>query len=151
MVTDPDGDAWIDPRGNEDGDLCLTSFGPSLSGAGGTGTAWNETVHGGHFFLQEEWSNADSSCQPRARPDALSFDTSRVSGRARSVSFSAHGSDPEGRMLSFEWFFGDGRAGFGRHVSHTFKIPGIYRVMVRSTDSWGNWTVASRTVRVRAR
>jgi hypothetical protein len=149
MVTDPNGDAWIDPRGNEDGDLCLTSFGPSLSGPGAT--AWNETVHGGHFFLQEEWSNADSSCQPRAMPDALSFNTIRLAGRARSISFSARGSDPEGRMLSFEWFFGDGRAGFGRHVSHTFKIPGTYRVMVRSTDSWGNWAVASRTIRVRGR
>ena len=37
----------------------------------GPGTTWNETIHGGHFFLQEEWSNADSSCEPRAKPDAL--------------------------------------------------------------------------------
>jgi PKD domain len=147
MVTDPDGDAWIDPRGNEDGDLCLTSFGPSLAGPG----TWNETIHGGHFFLQEEWSNADSGCQPRAKPDALSFGSMRLPGRARWVSFVAHGSDPEGRVVGFEWFFGDGRAGFGRHVSHTFRLPGTYRVMVRSNDSWGNWAFAGRFVRVRAR
>jgi hypothetical protein len=149
MVTDPEGDAWIDARGNEDGDLCLTSFGPSLSGMGKT--AWNETIHGGHFFLQEEWSNADSGCEPRAKADALSFGLTRRQGRARSVSFAAHGSDPEGRLVSFQWFFGDGRGGAGRRVSHTFKIPGSYRVMLRSTDSWGNWAFARRTVRVRTR
>jgi len=149
MVTDPGGDAWIDARGNEDGDLCLTSFGPSLSGA--DGTAWNETVHGGHFFLQEEWSNADSSCQPRAKPDALWFASSRFAGRGRALSFTAHGSAPEGRVVSYQWFFGDGRAGSGRRVAHIFKIPGNYRVMVRSTDSWGNWAYAGRIVRIRER
>jgi PKD domain len=147
MVTDPGGDAWIDPRGNEDGDLCLTSFGPVLSGTGNT--AWNETIHGGHFFLQEEWSNAASGCQPRAKPDVVSFGSTRVPGRARSVSFTARGSDPQGQIVGYEWFFGDGRAGFGRRVSHTFKVPGSYRVMVRGTDSWGNWAFAGRAVRVR--
>jgi hypothetical protein len=149
MVTDPDGNAWIDAQGNEDGDLCLTSFGSSLGPAGAT--AWNENVHGGHFFLQEEWSNVDSSCQPRAKPDELSFGSAREPGHGRSVSFTAHGSDPEGHMVGFEWFFGDGRAGFGRRVAHTFRIAGTYRVMLRSTDSWGNWAYAGRTVRVRER
>jgi hypothetical protein len=72
-------------------------------------------------------------------------------GRVRALSFAAHGSDPQGRLIGFEWFFGDGRVAFGRHVSHTFKVPGSYRVTVRSTDSWGNWSFASRTVRVRGR
>lgn len=96
MVTDPEGDAWIDGRGFEDGDLCLTNFGPALSAPGAT--AWNETIHGGHFFLQEEWSNANSGCAPRARPQALWFASNR---RGRSLSFTAHGTDPDGRMLSY--------------------------------------------------
>jgi hypothetical protein len=149
MVTDPTGDAWIDSHGNEDGDLCLTSFGPALGGP--FGAAWNETIHGGHFFLQEEWSNADSACEPRARPDLLSFASTRPPGRLRSLSFTAHGSDPQGRLVAFEWFFGDGRAGFGRRASHTFEAPGAYRVRLRSTDNWGNWAFATRMVRVRAR
>lgn len=146
MDTDPDGNAWIDSRGNEEADLCLTDFGHSLSGKGET--AWNETIHGGHFFLQEEWSDADGSCEQRAKPDSASFGLARTAGRARGVSFTGRGSDPQGRIVAFEWFFGDGRAGFGRHVSHTFKTPGSYRVMLRATDSWGNWAYASRTVRV---
>jgi hypothetical protein len=149
MVTDPDGNAWIDARGNEDGDLCLTEFGHSLSPPGAT--AWNEAIHGGHFFLQDEWSNADSACEPRALPDAISFASAPVPGRGRSISFTAHGLDPEGQVVSFAWFFGDGRAGFGPQVSHTFHIPGRYRVMVRSTDSWGNWAFASRMIRIKAR
>jgi hypothetical protein len=149
MVTDPDGDAWIDARGDEDGDLCLTDFGPALSGMGGDlHTAWNESIHGGHFFLQEEWSNADHACEPRAKPDLLSFDSGRLPGRGRSLSFTAHGTDPQGRMLAFQWFFGDGRAGFGRRVAHSFKAPGTFRVKLRSTDSWGNWAFAGRMVRV---
>ncbi len=146
MVTDPDGDAWIDSRGNEDGDLCLTSFGPPL---GGPGTTWNETIHGGHFFLQEEWSNANSDCEPRTKPDAVSIGVTRPRGRARFVSFLARGSDPEGRMVGYQWSFGDGHADAGHRVSHTFRIPGTYRVMLRATDSWGNWAFASRTVRIR--
>ena len=147
MDTDPDGNAWIDARGEEEADLCLTNFGPSLSGQGGT--AWNESIHGGHFFLQEEWSNADLGCEPRARPDSVSFGPVRAPGHARLLSFTGRGSDPQGRIVSFQWFFGDGRTAFGRRVSHTFKIPGAYRVMLRATDSWGNWAFAGRTIRVK--
>jgi len=146
-VTDPDGSAWVDADGNEEADLCLTSFGPNLSGSGQT--AWNETIHGGHFFLQEEWSNADSACEPRAKPDSVSFDMARVPGRGRSISFTGRGSDPDGRIVSFEWLFGDGRTARGRTIAHTFKVPGSYRVMLRATDSWGNRTSAARTIRVR--
>ncbi len=147
MDTDPDGDAWIDARGDEEADLCLTQFGPTLSGKGDT--AWNESIHGGHFFLQEEWSDADGRCEQRAQPDSASFGLARAAGRARGVSFTGRGSDPEGRIVSFQWFFGDGRAGFGRRVSHTFKTPGSYRVTLRVTDSWGNWAYASRMVQVK--
>jgi PKD domain len=146
MVTDPDGDAWIDARGNEEADLCLTNFGPSLGGP--TATAWNETIHGAHFFLQEEWSNANGGCAPRAKPDQLSLGLTRAPDRARSLSLMAHGSDPDGRLVAFEWFFGDGRAAFGRRVDHTFRLPGTYRVIVRATDSWGNWAFADRNVHV---
>lgn len=147
MDTDPDGNAWIDARGEEEADLCLTNFGPSLSGQGET--AWNESIHGGHFFLQEEWSNADLGCEPRAKPDSVSFGQVRAPGHARLLSFTGRGSDPQGRIVSFQWFFGDGRTALGRRVSHAFKIPGAYRVMLRATDSWGNWAFAGRMIRVK--
>ena len=155
MVTDPDGNAWIDARGEEDGDLCLTTFGPSLGGAGGAAgplsTRWNETINGGHFFLQEEWSDADGGCEPWAKPDSVSFGQARAPGHSRLVAFTGRGSDPQGQIVSFEWFFGDGRTAFGRRVSHKFQIPGAYRVMLRATDSWGNWAYSGRTIRIKGR
>jgi PKD domain-containing protein len=147
-VTDPEGNAWIDAMGEEEADLCLTTFGPSVAPPGAT--PWNESIHGGHFFLQEEWSNASGGCEPRAKPDSVSFAMNRLAGRARSVSVTGRGSAPQGRIVSFQWFFGDGRTASGRRASHTFKLPGAYRVMLRATDSWGNWAYAGRTVRVTA-
>ncbi len=148
-VTDPYGDAWVDAQGEEEADLCLTNFGSPIGGSGMT--AWNESIHGGHFFLQEEWSNASASCEQRAKPESVWFAMAATTGRPRSVSFTAHGSAPQGRVASFSWFFGDGRMAFGRRVSHTFKLPGRYRVMLRATDSWGNWTYAGRTIRINGR
>ena len=55
----------------------------------------------------------------------------------------------QGRLVGFQWFFGDGRTGNGRRVSHTFRLPGSYRVLLRAVDSWDNWTFAGRTVEIR--
>ena len=149
MVTDPSGDAWIDSSGNEDGDLCITSFGPTVGGSGAG--AWNEVIHGGHYYLQEEWSNADGGCQARARRDSLSFRASLRLGSAWSVSFSARGSNPRAPIVSYQWFFGDGHGGHGSHVTHRYGRRGRYRVVLRATDSWRNWTYYAETLAVSGR
>ena len=150
MITDPTGNAWIDPQtGSEDGDLCLTNFGPDIGGSGSG--AWNEEVNGGHYFLQEEWSNADSSCQPRARPDLVWF-LATAPTRVRSwYFFLAHAHKPHGAIANYRWFFGDGRGAGGQVASHSYRRAGRYRVVLRTTDSWGNWTFYARTVVVSAR
>jgi hypothetical protein len=146
-ITDPQGNAWVDAEGDEAADLCLTSFGPTIGGRGLA--AWNESINGGHFYLQELWSNASNACEPRAKPDALSFAVVHDPGRDRMVAFTAHGSDPQGRLVSFSWVFGDGQAGVGRRVSHVYALPGPERVMLRATDNWGNWAYYGRTIRVK--
>lgn len=148
-VTDPDGDAWIDSQGNEEADLCLTNFGSPIGGSGNR--VWNESINGAHFYLQELWSDADSACEQRAKPDTLALSLTRDPGRTRSVAFVAHGSDPNGWLVGFKWLFGDGRVASGRRVNHAFKLPGTYRVTVRATDSWGNWAFAERNVRIEGR
>ena len=95
MITDPDGNAWVDSEGDEAADLCLTSFGPSIGGLGDA--AWNESINGGHFYLQELWSNAGHACEPRAEPDSLSFDWVHQPGHDRVLAFTARGSDPQGQ------------------------------------------------------
>jgi PKD domain len=145
-VTDPLGNAWVDASSNEDGDLCVANFGPNLGGSGNG--VWDEVIHGDHYYLQEEWSNADGSCQPRARADSVSFTHARRVVKARSSSFAARTSAPQARIVTYEWFFGDGHHALGRRVSHRFRRAGHYRVVLRTTDSWGNWAFDERTVTV---
>jgi hypothetical protein len=146
VVTDPLDDAWIAPSLQEDGDLCASSFGPSLGGSG-IG-AWNQVIHGHHYYLQEEWSNEDGSCQPRDESDRISLSANPVASGARRVKFTGHGRDPDGSITAYNWFFGDHRTAHHRVTTHTFKHAGTYRVILRTTDRSGNWAFYARRIRV---
>ncbi len=52
-ITDPLGSAWYNSSGYENGDLCAWNFG-GISGS----SAYNQTLNGDHYALQQEWSNA---------------------------------------------------------------------------------------------
>jgi PKD domain len=143
MITDPENDAWVDGSGNEVGDLCRPSFGPAIGGSGAS--AWNEDINGGHYYLQEEWSNAAGACAPRARPDPVSLTAAPVPGQPRTIAFDGHATDPDGRVVAYHWFFGDGSGARGRTVTHRYHHPGAYRVVLRITDSWRNWTFYAAT------
>jgi hypothetical protein len=146
MVTDPAGDAWIDSSGKESGDLCLTNFGPAIGGSGAT--AWNEQIHGGHYFLQEEWSNENSSCQPRDEWDSVSFSTPVRVRQQRRALFTADARDPDGSIISYAWFFGGGHTARGRVAGHVFTRSGAFKAVLRTTDRAGNWAFYARTVEV---
>ena len=145
-ITDPQLDAWIDSAYNEDGDLCISDFGPALGGSGSA--AWDEVIDGGHYWIQEEWSNEDNSCQPRDESDTVSFS---VSGRAVSgapLTLTGHAGDPDGRIVAYSWSFGDRGSARHRASTHTYGRAGAYRVILRVTDSAGNWAFATRTLRI---
>jgi hypothetical protein len=55
-ITDPEGDAWSDAKGYENGDDCAYVYG-RLGGA--AGAHFNQTINGHHYLTQEEFSNAD--------------------------------------------------------------------------------------------
>ncbi|HEX6491449.1 MAG TPA: hypothetical protein VF002_08790 [Gaiellaceae bacterium] len=59
-ITDPDGNAWYDTAGNEDGDKCAWNFGSAL-GSTAYGQ-YNQQIGSGKYYLQQEWSNASGSC-----------------------------------------------------------------------------------------
>jgi hypothetical protein len=99
MVTDPSGDAWINPDGSEGGDLCITNFGPALGGTGSS--AYNEVIDGGHYYLQEEWSNENRWCQPRAQPDRVWFAAPARRQARRPLQFTAHASMPYGSIVAY--------------------------------------------------
>jgi hypothetical protein len=146
VVTDPQEDAWIDSLGNENGDLCIQSFGPVIGGSGPT--AWNEVIHGGHYYLQEEWSNEDGGCQPRDEANRVSFSNAAHPRAGKRLSFTVRATDPDGAITAYNWFFGDGVGGHGRTPGHMYRRAGVYRVVLRITDRADNWTMYARTVRV---
>ncbi len=143
-VTDPLGNAWVDPAGQEEADLCLTSFGPALGGAGAG--AWNQVINGDHYYLQQVWSNAAGSCQSQAPGDAITFLGPRRGIRGAKLAFTARVTRAEALIRSFAWFFGDHRRGRRRRISHVFKRQGSYRLVLRATDGWGNWAFFARKV-----
>jgi hypothetical protein len=59
-ITDPYGTAWYDSSGNENGDKCAWNFGTPLGGS--AGAEYNQVINGGHYYLQQEWSNHSSGC-----------------------------------------------------------------------------------------
>jgi PKD repeat protein len=66
------------------------------------------------------------------------------------VTFDASGSsDPNGRIVEWEWDFDDGSAhGTTEIVTHQFTNPGVYVVTLTVTDDDDNTATASQTVTV---
>ncbi len=146
-VTDPFGTAWIDASSEEEADLCLTDFGYPLGGSG-NGT-YDEAINHHHYYLQEEWSNKQHSCQPRMQPIHAGI---AVPSRARAgaqIRLTGHVSDPNARVTSYTWFFGDHHTGHGRRPKHAFMRPGVYRVVLRTSDRYALWGFSARTIRIR--
>lgn len=55
------------------------------------------------------------------------------------VDFSASASrDDDGKIIRYEWDFGDGETGEGETISHTYREPGTYKVGLRVTDDSGS-------------
>lgn len=48
----------------------------------------------------------------------------------------------------FAWDFGDGTAGSGASVTHTYGAAGVYTVTVKATDGGGNVTTSSRQIQI---
>ncbi|UCE38296.1 MAG: PKD domain-containing protein, partial [Thermoplasmata archaeon] len=46
--------------------------------------------------------------------------------------------DPDGYIVSYHWYFGDGTNGSGVTVTHIYNIPGNYTVMLTVTDDDGD-------------
>ena len=142
-VTDSLGDAWIDGSGNENGDLCISRYRRALGGSGAV--AWSEAIDGGHYYLQEEWSNEDSFCRPRGEVAAISFSAlARQGSQNRDVH---RAGTPRTRMARSSPWTGSSATAGGCHrrvASHAFGRPGSYTVVLESTDSADNWAFLAR-------
>jgi PKD domain len=146
VVTDPLGDAWIDGAGNENGDLCISSYGPALGGS--AASVFNQVIHGGHYYLQSEYSNEDHSCQPRDEADPVAFSPPKHVTVGRAFRVSGRAIDPDGSIARYDWYFGQGHPGRRRTVTHTYTRAGTYQILLRSTGSAGNWSFVAAPVKV---
>jgi hypothetical protein len=59
-MTDPNGNAWFDRAGYENGDKCAWYFGTAL-GSTAYGQ-YNQLINGHPYYLQQEYSNSTRSC-----------------------------------------------------------------------------------------
>jgi hypothetical protein len=148
MITDPFGDGWLDGEGNEIADLCIQSYGRKLGGSGQS--VWDESIDGGHYYLQELWSNRAGGCAARPRTDSDSFALPRGLSAGIPASLIGRGADRNAQVTGYQWTFGDGRSGNGRSVKHTYRRRGHYKVTLRTTDAWGNYSFYTRVVEVAA-
>jgi hypothetical protein len=148
IATDPVNDGWSDGGGNEIADLCIMNYGPNLGGSSG-GNAYDEEIGGGHYYIQELWSNSSHACEPAPKPDSLTISGPSRAAGDRALAFAAQAADPEGRVLGYSWAFGDGNFSAQQQPTHTFLSVKTFTVSLRITDSWGNWTYATRAVTVR--
>lgn len=97
--------------------------------------AGNTTRRTQSFFVTVLPSITGSPMIPRA-----SFTAAPMSGTAPiDVAFDGSPSDdPDGQIVRWEWYFGDGRTGLGRRASHRFDWAGTYDVTLLVRDTHGN-------------
>jgi PKD repeat protein len=144
---------WWDANttnGGEIGDQCNFVFGPAI-GSTSSGS-YDELVNGDPYYVQEQWSNASTSCVMNlgAAAPTASFTYSPSSPTALDpVSFDGSGSHDNnsgGSIVSYTWDFGDGGSSNSETPSHTFATSGTYTVKLTVENSAGLTASTSETV-----
>ncbi|MEJ5291999.1 MAG: PKD domain-containing protein [Candidatus Methanosuratincola sp.] len=101
------------------------------------------SVDASQTYIWVDYNSVVENQAPTARVTA-----SPTSGYAPlTVTFDGSGSvDPDGKIVSYAWNFGDGYTGTGAAVSHTYTSPGTYTARLTVTDDRGAASTASVTV-----
>lgn len=133
LAPDADGDGW---RANVDCD----------DADGGVNPGQHEVVGNGK----------DDDCDP-ATGDAGTAPTAAFEVSpptpviGEEVTFTDDSSDPDGPLTAWAWDLGDGSTSSDRHPTHTYASPGTYEVTLTVTDSQGDTTSHTISLRVGAR
>jgi PKD domain-containing protein/List-Bact-rpt repeat protein len=151
-ITDPYLNAWFDEEGFENGDECRNTpfsedFGPPLGG--GSGSLFNQSIGGDHYYLQQEWSNDVEDCAQRVDPATPAIADPGQATPGQSVGFDGSDSVPgSGGILAYEWDFGDGHTATGPTPFHTFAGEGTFAVRLSVEDDGGFRFSTTRQVAV---
>lgn len=84
------------------------------------------------------------------QPPAASFSANATNGLAPlTVNLDSSGStDPDGKVVRWEWYFGDGTAALGRNIPKTYSGGGNFAVTLLVRDTHGGVSTTLRTVTV---
>lgn len=118
------------------------AFNPQVAvdSAGNAVTVWDRS-DGSNYIVQAAGYDAAG---PQLR--SLSIPAGGVVGQP--LSFSISPFDVWSAPGTTAWSFGDGAAGSGTSLSHTYAAPGIYKVTVTGSDVLGNTSSASGAVSI---
>lgn len=64
------------------------------------------------------------------------------------IPFHGSGQDPDGTVVSYEWFFGDGTNSSGQNVTHAYTAPGDYTVTLVVRDNDGSYGTDTASVHI---
>ncbi len=138
--------AWVDGNGEEVGDKCNffgaasepganpKAFLPVLGGTAAAGTLYDQSIDGGHYYLQSEWDNATEKCLMAPAPISSAAFTFSPASPEDPVTFKGGASDPYGHPV-YSWQFGDGTTGSGAAPTHTYKAHGTYTATMTVEDA----------------
>ena len=132
------------------GKLCSDMGGLPLVDEKHAGILFNSWLLGPYFHdgtKKAEWNYMDSLIiatqyigtleQAGNQPPRARF-TSRRDWGSMTANFDASRSaDPDGRLASYSWDFGDGATGSGKTASHEYAKPGDYTVTLTVADDKG--------------
>lgn len=87
---------------------------------------------------------------PSNQPPVASFSFSpKTPAENTEITFDASASyDPDGKIVSYEWDFGDGSVGKGQMVKHSYRAKGQYSVTLKVEDNSGQTNTVSSQITV---
>jgi len=83
------------------------------------------------------------------RPEAVGAYVPQNATSGTTVQFNARpSSDPDGRIVEYEWAFGDGSRTFGPRPQHVYEQSGTYNATLTVTDEHGATATTTATVEI---
>jgi len=90
---------------------------------------------------------AEAQAENKAPTAVISGDATAKQKKA--TTFDGSGSsDPDGKIVSYAWNFGDGTTGSGAKVNHTFSKKGTFTVTLTVTDDKGATNSTTHTIKI---